>query len=71
MAAYMKSIERTCSCGKPARFAVFNTRNASCGEFCRPCAQRVIDKLDHDEAVARDRAGYTRVPVQPGEFDQG
>lgn len=46
MPAHKKAIDRTCPCGKPAGYEVFNTRNASVGHFCRRCAAKTIVSLN-------------------------
>jgi DNA-directed RNA polymerase subunit RPC12/RpoP len=49
MGAYKKSIEHFCTyCGRPARFEVFNARNASMGYFCASCSTEEIKRINRE-----------------------
>ncbi len=49
MAAYIKLFPKqppNCRCGQPAIGEVFNTYNASQGNFCDDCAEKLVKKLN-------------------------
>ena len=50
MAAHKRVLSRRiCKCGKTAKYEVFNTMNASYGEFCSPCADRLVKTLNLED----------------------
>ena len=60
MSAHLRSIVRPCRCGRPATVELFNTFNASCGDFCRSCGKRELaaalkrEKAEWDRGVRND-----------------
>ena len=55
MAAYSIPLGKPrCDCGARASFEVFNRFNATCGKFCKKCAERKVKNLDEaDRAFNR------------------
>jgi len=50
MPAHLRRLVRQCrDCGARAEVELFNTRNVSFGEFCRPCGNRRLKGLLRDE----------------------
>ncbi len=49
--AYAKELVRFCQvgCGRKAMVEVFNYRNSSMGEYCRPCGKIRINSLKRQE----------------------
>lgn len=48
MPAYIRSIEQECQgagCTKRATVAVYNSKNAKYGEYCKRCGQRALKRL--------------------------
>jgi hypothetical protein len=67
MGAYMLEIlKRRCPvCRGAARFEVFNTRNSSCGAYCKKHGQQEVDRLNtvrYREEVKKVTAARTELP---------